>query len=288
MSLDFYKIQLNLLTDMLATNSSDPNILDTHIIERQRKLITQNNSLNREINKYQDAIQISPEQQQLEKDALVDRLEKMLGKDLSDDERKAVASGNLEALKETFKELDLKGTTVFYWDKEKDLPKISTHMIYGFLKAAGDAICKNYATKPGKMLRSSAYTSSIINKHVSTTTKFATFDKDVKRTDKGAPYCFPRPLRGNTPKGERITLVASEMVPAGAKLDFTLKVLSGDRPTMTKTILLELFDYGSLKGLGQWRNADWGQFDYELTRVDRDGKPIDEPKKVKTEVEATL
>jgi len=56
-----YQVKLTFLRPVLATNPSDPNILDTHIIQRQRKLILEKGGLSKEINKYLDQIQISVE-----------------------------------------------------------------------------------------------------------------------------------------------------------------------------------------------------------------------------------
>ena len=65
---------------------------------------------------------------------------------------------------------------------------------------------------------------------------------------------------------------ASEVVPAGARLQFTLMVLQNS--TLSPKVLRTLFSYGRMSGLGQWRNAGWGQFQYELTAVDAHGKIV--------------
>ena len=70
-----------------------------------------------------------------------------------------------------------------------------------------------------------------------------------------------RPLRASTAQGERICLARSETVPAGASISFTLSVLG----VVKLPQLDEWFDYGQLRGLGQWRNASYGRFRYEMT-----------------------
>ena len=68
-----------------------------------------------------------------------------------------------------------------------------------------------------------------------------------------------RPLRAQTAQGERVALANSETVPAGSRMEFTVKMLCDD----TK-LVEEWLDYGKLRGLGQWRNSGKGRFEYEL------------------------
>lgn len=71
-----------------------------------------------------------------------------------------------------------------------------------------------------------------------------------------------RPLRAETPQGERVALACSETVPAGSKLTFTVEVL--DDKTVPQSLLEEWLYYGRYNGLGQWRNARYGSFEYTL------------------------
>lgn len=70
-----------------------------------------------------------------------------------------------------------------------------------------------------------------------------------------------RPLRASTAQGERIALATSETIPAGSTINFKVICLSDSHVAAVK----EWLDYGKFKGFGQWRNAGWGRFDYELT-----------------------
>ena len=72
-----------------------------------------------------------------------------------------------------------------------------------------------------------------------------------------------RPLRAQTAKGERIALAKSDTCPIGSTLEFELLILGG----VTQKLLKEWLDYGSLRGLGQWRNAGYGIFDYTLKKL---------------------
>lgn len=72
-----------------------------------------------------------------------------------------------------------------------------------------------------------------------------------------------RPLRASTPQGERVALARSEMVDAGATIEFTLNLLD---PKLEPAVR-EWFDYGTLRGLGQWRNGGYGCYSYTMTEV---------------------
>ncbi len=66
-----------------------------------------------------------------------------------------------------------------------------------------------------------------------------------------------RPLRAQTPQGERIALARSETAPAGTRLELNIMLLD----EKTHTPYLETwFGYGQLRGLGQWRNSGMGRF----------------------------
>lgn len=68
-----------------------------------------------------------------------------------------------------------------------------------------------------------------------------------------------RPLRAQTAQGERIALAHSETVPAGSSIECTIKT-----PDQYVPVVMEWLEYGQLKGLGQWRNASFGRFTYEM------------------------
>jgi hypothetical protein len=68
-----------------------------------------------------------------------------------------------------------------------------------------------------------------------------------------------RPLRGQTPQGERIALANSETIPAGSWIEFTIKCLCDSHEAAVR----EWLDYGELRGIGQWRNSGKGRFKWE-------------------------
>jgi len=257
-----FKVTLKFTRTLLATNPCDPNVMDTHILDRQRKLITEKSKLNKEINKYLEQIQISAEKGDQELEHLLDRLEELMGYELTEQQRADAVAGKLLSLKETLQELDIKGTTVFFWDKKLDKPCIGDHMIYGYLKAASEAIGRTLPQKRGEVLHSISYTQSLINQHVRCEEQFITLDKDIARKPDGSPLYLQRSLRAMTAQGPRVSLARSEVVEAPASATFTLKVLKGS--AIDEAVLCKLFDYGELSGIGQWRNAGHGQFRYDL------------------------
>ena len=69
-----------------------------------------------------------------------------------------------------------------------------------------------------------------------------------------------RPLRAQTAQGERVALASSESIPAGSTMTFEIMMLV---PAHEKAVL-EMLDYGKLRGFGQWRNSGKGRFTYEI------------------------
>lgn len=70
-----------------------------------------------------------------------------------------------------------------------------------------------------------------------------------------------RPLRAQTPQGERVSLANSEEIPAGSSIE--LDIVMFDEKSH-KDAVLEWLDYGRMRGLGQWRNSGKGRFAYEV------------------------
>jgi len=68
-----------------------------------------------------------------------------------------------------------------------------------------------------------------------------------------------RPLRAQTPQGERVALVMSEEIPAGATVEIEVVCLSDGHMAAVR----EWLSYGALRGIGQWRNSGKGRFLYE-------------------------
>lgn len=72
-----------------------------------------------------------------------------------------------------------------------------------------------------------------------------------------------RPLRAQTPQGERVSLSCSETLPAGSTCEFTVVCMVDDDIEIIK----EWLDYGAYHGAGQWRNSGKGKFTWEEIAV---------------------
>lgn len=69
-----------------------------------------------------------------------------------------------------------------------------------------------------------------------------------------------RPLRAQTAQGERVALASSESIPAGATMEFEIKLMLDSH----EKAIIEMLDYGIDRGFGQWRNSGKGRFTYEI------------------------
>lgn len=256
-----YEVELELKRPMLGTNPSNPNVMDTHIIDRQRKLIADHSKINKAINKYLDAKDISVEKQEKELSALRLRIEDTIGETLTDEEFAKMREGEFKKfkdLKETMAELDEKGITCFFRDDEGKIV-IGSHMILGFMKAASESIGRTMTRKKATIFQSVSYTQSIINQHVNILEDLIVASEDIVRTSEGKAEYLQRSLRAMTPLGPRISLAKSEQLPKGTKFKFTMSVLGGS--PLKFDHIKDMFQYGSGKGLGQWRNSGHGQFE---------------------------
>ena len=65
-----------------------------------------------------------------------------------------------------------------------------------------------------------------------------------------------RPLRAQTPKGERVALARSQMAPIGSTVSFSVDTLDDSLMPFIEGWL----DYGRRSGLGQWRSGGYGRF----------------------------
>jgi len=87
------------------------------------------------------------------------------------------------------------------------------------------------------------------------------FPRQIPIQVKGEVGILERPLRAQTAQGERVALSRSETIGAGSSIEFDVLVLA----EVKEAHLQEWLTYGALRGLGQWRNASYGRFEYELS-----------------------
>ena len=150
---------------------------------------------------------------------------------------------------ETVEEATEKGTTGFH--RLDGTPAIYDYAVKGMFKDAAGMLRRVPGTASVKL---TAY-KKIIDGLVFVTPRL------IPLTVVGELGILERPLRAQTAQGERVSLARSEMAPAGTTLTFTVQVLGKD---VDESVLREWFDYGSLRGMGQWRNGGYGRYIYTL------------------------
>lgn len=144
-----------------------------------------------------------------------------------------------------------KSMTVF--PKEDGIPFMWDYQIKGFLKDSAGGLRRIVGSESESV---KAYKSVI-------DTCVFVYPRKIMIHTAGAMGECQRPLRAQTPKGERVSLANSEKVPSGSWMDFTIeygKVKGIDMEAW----LIEMLDYGIRRGLGQWRNSGKGRFEYEI------------------------
>lgn len=144
-------------------------------------------------------------------------------------------------------EVEEKGMTVF--PKENGEPFVWDYQVKGFFKDACGMLKKVTGTESAGI---KAYKKEIDG-------LVFVFDRKITIQNYGTIGECQRPLRGQTAQGERIALAHSETVPAGSYIELEIRCL---KDSLMKAVK-EWLDYGSLRGLGQWRNSGKGRFIWE-------------------------
>ena len=144
-------------------------------------------------------------------------------------------------------EVERKEMTVFPRDDDGD-PMFWDYQVKGFFKDACGALRKVPKSACSKV---KAYKKEIDGLIFIKPRKIK-----INLPDGGEIGNCQRPLRASTAQGERIALANSETVPAGSWCDVEIVTLKDDLEGM----ITECLAYGSLKGMGQWRNSSKGRF----------------------------
>ncbi len=137
-----------------------------------------------------------------------------------------------------------------FFPKENGKPFIWDYQIKGFFKGA----CSMLRRVPGTKSVAMKAHKKIIDGGI-----FPSPRKIMINCSDDVSF-IERPLRAQTPQGERIALARSEAIPAGSTIEFNIKTLNG----AWKSAIIEWLDYGELSGIGQWRNSGMGRFTYEI------------------------
>lgn len=88
---------------------------------------------------------------------------------------------------------------------------------------------------------------------------------DGSYIDAPEPELMDRPLRAQTPRGERVSIAISEQIHPPCWCEARVVLLRGCKVSQAQ--LEEVFAYGMFQGLGQWRSGGWGRFVAELEQV---------------------
>ena len=89
-----------------------------------------------------------------------------------------------------------------------------------------------------------------------------------------------RPLRASTAQGERVALSASECLPKGTKIEFTMFILDDTlykdgKGKQEVSHIMNWLKYGVVNGLGQWHNSGKGRYIYKVLDVKTGLDPFD-------------
>jgi hypothetical protein len=163
---------------------------------------------------------------------------------------KAPAEWLVDEEVENIPEVDYgKGVTVFPQDKQGIF--LYNYHIKGFFKHAGNVLkdqlkIKNLRSKLDDYLFIKERKIYLIRD-----------GKIIQEEDR----ILERPLRAKTMQGERVALASSEVIDPPAEAIFTVQLLEHKQVKMDT--IKELLDYGRFMGIGQWRNASFGSFEWE-------------------------
>lgn len=164
------------------------------------------------------------------------------------------AQDELDAEAKTLAEIERleKGTTVFHRNNDGK-PIVWDYQIKGFLKDAIKALRRD----PKSACAALKNYKGVIDGSV-----FVKPRQIVLNLPKGAEIgTCQRPLRAQTPQGERVALAQSEEAPAGTTIEFSVITLC---PGLDKA-LNECWEYAQLRFMGAWRNS--GKGTAEITEV---------------------
>lgn len=154
---------------------------------------------------------------------------------------------------ESVEHTEEKGWTGFHKDPY-DAPFIYDYVIKGFFKDACSMLRRNKVFKSSKLTAHKKVIDGLV----------FIYPRQIKLDLNGQDLgMLERPLRAQTAQGERVALARSDVAPPGSFIEFEIKILG----SVSLVLLEEWLDYGAMRGLGQWRNAGYGRFDYTLAKA---------------------
>lgn len=158
-------------------------------------------------------------------------------------------------------DMEKRNLTVFLRDKQGNIC-LCDYVIKGFLKEAATAIKAEHGI---------ANVKSKIDNLTLITPAYLNIYRDGEPLDV-TDYDLERPLRAMTMQGPRVSVTASECIEPEWTIRFTIHLLENEKTPksapLTMDAIEKMLDYGSFKGLGQWRNGQNGRFSWR--KVDDD------------------
>lgn len=152
---------------------------------------------------------------------------------------------------ETVQEIEEKGWTGFHTDEQG--PFLYDYQVKGFIKETAVVLKSELGLGSAEK--------SKIEKYV------YVFPRKI-RLPEIMPVPLERPLRAMTMQGERVTLARSDVVPAGAEIEFRIMVMpnsgkkGGEGKAVTWETIEHILDFASIKGFGQWRSGGYGRAEW--------------------------
>lgn len=257
MKLITYAVDITMMEDLLASNPADPGVYAEYIASKRREEAEAVKLARTSFRQAQTAEANSSADTGDGSIAVVEH---------SEETELAEELGTLSADK-----METSGWSVFHKD-EKGIFLYEYH-IKGFLKEAATSIT-------GKDITA---VKSKIDRWLFIAPRRLYLLRDGKPITK-ADGVLERPIRAMTMQGPRTCLKRSDMIRLGAQLSFQIKIVdhgasSGDakasatkknatgNSTFTQDVLSSWLEYGSLQGLGEWRNGGYGRFSFDIKPV---------------------
>lgn len=157
---------------------------------------------------------------------------------------------------ESIRDIDDKSITVFYRD-ENGRPCISDVQLRGFVKDAFAFVARENGLlqkKDGSNYSGDAKYKKWIGDRIM-------FDRQYYVLAENVDGIMERPLRAETQMGPRVAITASELIKGpGRSIAFSLTTTDD----VDKSLMDQILSRGMFRGIGQWNNAQWGTFEFEL------------------------
>jgi LEA14-like dessication related protein len=269
----FKKVRYKFLTNLLGT-CTEAELYNEHVLKKAQKEIAKANKLQgkmiKSLEKYKD-VEISADKEASELKAILRAYQEKVGKRDPLPDNVTDLLSYAKEINEEYEALMSKGeeqkSTVFMRDEDGHAI-ISTHMIIGNFKENLKSMVNN-SEKGSMAVKSKVSAAEIMSTDVKVVEDFTRPSMDILRHENGKAQILERPIRFER-MGKTVTAIAlSEQIPAGAEIEFTLRIRKGS-PVLD--VLPELLEMGKLNGLGQWRGSGkMGLFVYKIEDCENPG-----------------